>query len=85
METIMLKIIRSGQDIPDNCSFCGKEGDDNDRMPTYNDGIEIFRCKSCGELDGFFVLEDYDDESFVRFNDDEPDDRQYSTKEGKNS
>jgi hypothetical protein len=78
METIMLKTISPQHDIPDNCSFCGKEGEENDEVPTNKGGIRVFKCKGCGELDGFLVLEDYDDEACFYFDDSEPDNRQYS-------
>ena len=77
METIMLKTIMPGLDIPDNCSFCGKEGEKDDEVPTGKDGIYVFKCKGCGELDGFLVLDDYDDEAGFYFDDSEPDNRQY--------
>jgi len=47
-----LKIVGAGQQILDNCPFCGKEGEEDDTL-FEKDGIVVFRCKKCGKLDGY--------------------------------
>jgi hypothetical protein len=64
MKAIMLKRILPEQDIPDNCSFCGKEGEGDDKLPVCTEGVFVFHCKGCGELDGFYYPEEYNDEVY---------------------
>lgn len=49
---IKLGIVDPEDEIPDNCPFCGKEGEEDDTVYEKYDVI-IFKCKKCGRLDGY--------------------------------
>ena len=53
---VQLKIIKTQDEIPDNCSFCGTEGEPEDAL--YEDEnimmrTVIYKCEKCENLEGF--------------------------------
>ena len=53
---VQLKSIKTQDEIPDNCSFCGTEGEPEDAL--YEDEnimmrTVIYKCKKCENLEGF--------------------------------
>lgn len=65
---IKLKIIKTEQQIADQCPFCGKEKEHDDIF--FEMGIiTIFKCKGCGKLDSYVCysvvdLDHIDDRSY---------------------
>ena len=55
---VQLKIIKTQDEIPDNCSFCGTEGEPEDLL--YEDEkimvILVYKCKKREKLDGFAYM-----------------------------
>ena len=49
---IKLRLLDSEYEIPDNCPFCGKEGQEDDTIYEKY-GVVVFQCKKCGRFDGY--------------------------------
>jgi ribosomal protein S27AE len=64
-----------------NCTSCGKEGEDGDTL-FENYGVAVFKCKKCGTIDGYEIIEKPD---YFDWGDDNPYDGNYSYKTIKNA
>ena len=60
---------------PQIVTSCGKEGEDGDTL-LENEPVVVFKCKKCGTIDGYKIIEEPDDYS----GNDEPYDGNYSYK-----
>lgn len=55
-----LRLLDSEYDVPDDCPFCGKEGEEDDTIYEKY-GVVVFKCKKCGRFDGYKYNSEDDD------------------------
>jgi transcription initiation factor TFIIIB Brf1 subunit/transcription initiation factor TFIIB len=73
---IPLTEMKEDQIYSQDCTFCGKEGEDGDTL-FENDNVVVFKCKKCGTIDGYKINQEPD---YFDSGNDEPYDGSYSFK-----